>query len=84
MSELDDNFNTAVADSAALPNKPDNDVLLKLYGLFKQGSTGDVNKKRPGFTDMVGRAKWDEWNKLKGTASDAAKQQYVTLINSLK
>mgnify|MGYP002041341623 FL=1 len=32
---------------------------------------------------MVGRAKWDAWEKLKGTSADEAKQQYVDLITSL-
>jgi diazepam-binding inhibitor (GABA receptor modulating acyl-CoA-binding protein) len=59
-------------------------TLLKLYALYKQGSAGDVDGKRPGFTDMVGRAKWDAWNELKGTGTDDAMQQYVDLIESLK
>jgi acyl-CoA-binding protein len=32
---------------------------------------------------MVGRAKWDAWNNLKGTSDKAAMQQYVDLIASL-
>ena len=52
--------------SKNLPEKPDNTTLLKIYALYKQASSGDVDGKRPGFTDMVGRAKWDAWNDLKG------------------
>ena len=74
----------AVADSKSLPEKPDNATLLKLYALYKQGSGGDVDGKRPGFTDMVGRAKWDAWNELKGKAGTEAMQDYVDLIESLK
>ena len=59
-------------------------TLLKIYALFKQASTGDVDTDRPGFTDMVGRAKWDAWNGLKGTSTDAAMQDYIDLIESLK
>ncbi|NDE73633.1 MAG: hypothetical protein EB064_06930 [Betaproteobacteria bacterium] len=44
---------------------------------------GDNNETRPGFSDMVGRAKWEAWNGLKGTAADDAMQQYVDLIESL-
>ena len=44
----------------------------------------DVDGKRPGFSDMVGRAKWDAWNELKGQSSDEAKQAYVDLIEDLK
>ena len=81
---LKDQFEAAVADSKNLPERPDNATLLKLYALYKQGSAGDAEGKRPGFTDMVGRAKWDAWNELKETTSDDAMQQYVDLIESLK
>jgi diazepam-binding inhibitor (GABA receptor modulating acyl-CoA-binding protein) len=84
MSDLKAKFEQAVADSKNLPERPDNQTLLKLYALFKQASTGDVDGKRPGFTDMVGRAKWDAWNELKGTAANDAMKQYVDLIDELK
>jgi diazepam-binding inhibitor (GABA receptor modulator, acyl-CoA-binding protein) len=58
--------------------------LLKLYALFKQGSVGDADGKRPGFTDMVGRAKWDAWNEIKGTDKQEAMKDYIALIESLK
>ncbi|MFG6458905.1 acyl-CoA-binding protein [Roseateles sp. BYS96W] len=81
---LKDQFEAAVADSKTLPERPDNMTLLKIYALYKQGSAGDVDGSRPGFTDLVGRAKWDAWNELKGTSSDDAQQQYIDLIESLK
>ena len=81
---LQDQFDAAVAGSKQLPERPDNMTLLKLYALFKQGSSGDVDGSRPGFTDMVGRAKWDAWNELKGQSQDEAKQNYIDLIESLK
>jgi len=84
MASLKAKFEQAVKDSKALPEKPDNTTLLQLYALYKQASVGDVDGKRPGFTDMVGRAKWDAWNELKGKSADEAMQQYVDLIESLK
>ena len=84
MSTLNEQFEQAVADSKNLPERPDNMTMLKLYALYKQGSTGDVDGKRPGFTDMVGRAKWDAWNELKGQSADEAKQAYVDLVEDLK
>ena len=66
-----------------LPERPSNDVLLELYALYKQGSTGDVQGKRPGMMDFVGRAKYDAWAKLAGTAADRAKEQYVALVDRL-
>ena len=84
MADLKKQFEQAVADSKNLPEKPDNMTLLKIYALYKQASSGDVDGKRPGFTDMVGRAKWDAWNEVKGKSGDAAMQEYIDLIESLK
>jgi diazepam-binding inhibitor (GABA receptor modulator, acyl-CoA-binding protein) len=84
MANLKANFEAAMADSKNLAERPDNATLLKIYSLYKQGSTGDNTEKKPGFSDMVGRAKWDAWNGLKGTSTDDAMQQYVELIESLK
>jgi diazepam-binding inhibitor (GABA receptor modulating acyl-CoA-binding protein) len=84
MSTLKAQFEKAVAESKSLPEKPDNMTLLKLYALYKQGSSGDVEGKRPGFTDMVGRAKWDAWNEMKGKSGDESMQAYIDLIESLK
>jgi len=77
-------FDKAVADSKNLPEKPDNMTLLKIYALYKQATEGDVEGKRPGFTDMVGRAKYDAWAAIKGKSGDEAMQEYVDLIESLK
>jgi len=83
MSDLNATFEAAVANSKNLSERPDNATLLKIYALYKQGTAGDNAEKKPGFSDMVGRAKWDAWNNLKGTAQDDAKQQYIDLIESL-
>jgi acyl-CoA-binding protein len=84
MSDLQAKFDAAKEDSVKLPKRPDNPTMLKMYALFKQGSTGDVEGERPGFTDLVGRAKYDAWAELKGTAKDDAMQQYIDLVESLK
>ena len=68
MSDLKTQFETAVADSKNLSERPDNQTMLKMYGLYKQATNGDASGSRPGFTDMVGRAKWDAWNEVKGTS----------------
>ncbi|MEO7940324.1 MAG: acyl-CoA-binding protein [Burkholderiaceae bacterium] len=83
MADLKQQFDTAAANSKNLTERPDNATLLKIYGLYKQGSNGDNSDKKPGFGDMVGRAKWDAWNALKGTSQDEAMQQYIDLIASL-
>ena len=84
MSDLQARFDKAVADSKLLPAKPDNSTLLQIYSLFKQGSIGDVQGDRPGFTDFVGRAKYDAWAGLKGKSREDAQQAYIDLIESLK
>jgi len=84
MAELQAKFEQAVADSKTLPEKPDNATLLQLYALFKQASSGDADGKRPGFGDMIGRAKWDAWSAIAGKSKDDAMQEYVDLVESLK
>jgi acyl-CoA-binding protein len=83
MSVLKAAFDKAMADSKNLSERPDNATLLKIYALYKQGSSGDNEEKKPSFSDMVARAKWDAWTKLKGTSQDDAMQQYVDLIAEL-
>ena len=84
MADLKAAFEKAVADRKKLPEKPDNMTLLKFYSLYKQASEGDVEGKRPGFTDMIGRAKYDAWAAVKGKSADEAMQEYIDLVESLK
>lgn len=83
MSDLQTRFEAAVANSKNLSERPDNPTLLKIYAFYKQATTGDVEGDRPGFSDFVGRAKWDAWNGLKGKTADEAMQLYIDLIESL-
>ena len=83
MADLNATFEAAVANSKNLSERPDNITLLKIYGLYKQATAGDNTEKKPSFSDMVGRAKWDAWNNLKGTDTEGAKQQYIDLITEL-
>lgn len=82
--DLDAQFEAAAEASKTLPDRPDNATLLKLYALYKQGSVGDVQGSKPGFTDPVGRAKFDAWDKLMGMSTDEAKQAYIDLVTKLK
>jgi len=63
-STLGDQFQNAQHRLQTLPESPGNDIKLRLYGLFKQATSGKVDVKRPGMTNFVGRAKWDAWNAL--------------------
>ncbi len=77
-------FEDAAARAQQLSKRPDNETMLKLYSLYKQATVGDVSGKRPGFTDFVGRAKYDAWSKLKGQSSNDAKGSYITLVEELE
>ena len=81
---LQDDFNAAVARSKDLTERPSNDVLLKIYALFKQATEGDVSGERPGGFDFKAIAKYDAWANEKGKAVEAAMEEYVQLMNSLK
>jgi len=83
MSDLKARFESAVANSKDLSERPDNVTLLKIYALYKQATEGAPSTPRPGFADMVGRAKWDAWNALKDKSADEAMQDYIDLIESL-
>ncbi len=84
MSDLDRQFEEAAAAAQKLPERPDNDTMLTLYALYKQGSKGDVSGDKPGFFDFVGVAKYEAWEKLKGMDQDEARQKYVDLVESLR
>lgn len=83
MNDIQSRFDQAVAASKSLPERPDNATLLRLYSLYKQAMEGDVTGERPGMTDFVARAKWDSWKGQAGKDSDAARQEYVSLVDSL-
>ncbi|MBN8481140.1 MAG: acyl-CoA-binding protein [Xanthomonadales bacterium] len=84
MSNLKSRFEKAAEDVKQLSERPDNDTLLKLYALYKQGAEGDVSGPKPGFFDFVGTAKYEAWTKLKGTKPDEAMQKYIDLVAKLR
>ena len=81
---LSEEFQQAQVDVKKLGARPANDVLLKLYALFKQGTQGDATGGRPGMFDLTGRAKFDAWKAVAGTTRDDAQQQYVELVRQLQ
>jgi len=83
MSDLKASFEKAAKDVQGLSERPDNDTLLRLYALYKQGSEGDVSGPKPGFFDFVGTAKYEAWAKLSGTSQDEAMKKYVDLVKKL-
>ena len=83
MADLQQQFEQAARDIKTLDERPDNDTMLRLYALYKQGSEGDVKGDKPGFFDFVGAAKYEAWEKLRGTSREQAQKKYVDLVKKL-
>lgn len=81
MSDLAQRFEASLAASKTLPSRPDNMTMMKLYGLYKQASQGDVSGDAPG--DMAGMFKHKAWSELKGVSREDAMQRYIDLVESL-
>ena len=84
MLALSTQFEAAVVASKKKKKKPAPQDLLQLYALYKQATVGDNTEAQPGFTDIVARAKWDAWDKLRGTEVDAAMQRYIDTVTRLQ
>ena len=84
MADLQGDFERATQEVKLLARRPSNDELLKLYGLYKQATAGDVTGERPGMLAVEARAKHDAWGKLNGLEVEDAMQGYVKLVNKLK
>jgi acyl-CoA-binding protein len=80
--ETSEAFAAATRRARELPHQP-NDVLLELYGLFKQATEGDVSGDRPGMFDFKAAAKYDAWEKRRGMSRDEASQAYIELVDRL-
>lgn len=83
MSDLQRAFEQASEDVKRLGTRPDNDTLLKLYALYKQGSEGDVHGPQPGFFDFIGTAKYEAWVQLRGVDRADAMGRYIALVEQL-
>lgn len=83
--DLREQFEAAVAESKQLSSRPSNDILLKLYSLYKQSVDGDAPAEGPtGMFDIVGKAKHNAWASLQGKGSEECMQAYIDLIQELK
>jgi acyl-CoA-binding protein len=83
MSTENELFESAALAVKSLPQRPDDNTMLQLYALYKQGSSGDVSGSKPGFFDFVGVAKYEAWEKLQGTSQEEAQAAYIELVRKL-
>jgi diazepam-binding inhibitor (GABA receptor modulator, acyl-CoA-binding protein) len=82
--DLKTQFEQAVVASKAMTTRPDNMTLLKMYGLYKQGSLGDATGERPAMSDFIARAKFDAWQSQSGKSHEQAMQEYLDIFNTLE
>lgn len=68
---------------SALPTKPSDQELLKLYGLYKQATIGDNTTVKPGMLEFKAKYKWEAWKELSGTSQEEAEQKYIALVDEL-
>ncbi|KAJ7374784.1 hypothetical protein OS493_005134 [Desmophyllum pertusum] len=83
LGNMENEFQSASERSKTLKQDPGNEHKLKLYALFKQGSTGKCNSPKPGAFDFVAKAKWTAWNDLGDLSKDDAQQKYIDYVNDL-
>ena len=84
VNELHHQFHLAADEIRHAKERPDNDTLLMLYGLYKQALEGDVHGCQPtSFFDFIGTAKQEAWGRLKGMSQDEAMRQYIALVQQL-
>ena len=80
--DLQAEFEQALTRAKSVGMQPP-EVLLQLYGLYKQATEGDVSGERPGMFDFKGAAKFDAWAKHRGLSPEDAKRAYVELVQRL-
>lgn len=80
MDKLKSDFEVNVNYVNNLTTQPSDNILLSLYGFYKQATVGNVNKSRPSLFNIKDRAKWDAWNANKDMSAEAAMQQYINTV----
>lgn len=73
----------AMALTQKFTSKPNNEELLKLYGLYKQAVEGDNETERPGGFDFKAAAKYSSWLAFKGKSKSEAAELYMELVAKL-
>eukprot|EP00794_Sanderia_malayensis_P003199 gene3199-3673_t len=87
VTDLEVKFQSAVNLIRSLPKQgqfqPSYEDASKVYGYYKQAQLGPCNQQKPGFWDVVGRAKWNAWSELGEMSKEEAKEYYVIEIKKL-
>lgn len=80
---LEEEFEEAAERVKQLSERPENDTLLELYALYKQGTEGDVTSDKPSRIKFRERAKHDAWEEREGMSKKEAKRAYIDLVEDL-
>ena len=80
---LEQEFLTAAENIKKSGKNLDNDMLLKLYGYYKQATVGDCNIECPGFWNVKEKAKWEAWEQHKGMKKTHGMKKYVKLVDKI-
>jgi acyl-CoA-binding protein len=83
MSDLERQFTQAQNDAKTLTKRPSNADLGVLYGAYKQAVQGDVEGRKPGRLDFMGRGKYEAWERFHGQSPEQAMQAYVDKVTAL-
>ncbi|XP_037957270.1 acyl-CoA-binding domain-containing protein 5 [Teleopsis dalmanni] len=87
MVSVEDRFKAAVNVIKGLPKngpyQPSTAMMLKFYGYYKQATEGPCHQKKPGFWDIVGKAKWDAWNDNRHLTKEEAMNRYVDSLREI-
>ncbi|KAH8930230.1 ACBP-domain-containing protein, partial [Atractiella rhizophila] len=60
------------------------DDKLQLYSLYKQATEGPPTTPRPGVWDVLGRSKWDAWNRRRALSKTEAEKGYGDVLVSVR
>uniref|UniRef100_A0A8D8SEE7 Acyl-CoA-binding domain-containing protein 5A n=2 Tax=Cacopsylla melanoneura TaxID=428564 RepID=A0A8D8SEE7_9HEMI len=83
----EEKFHAAVNVIRNLPKsgsyQPSHDLMLRFYSYFKQATEGPCKQPKPGFWDVVRKAKWDAWKKLADMSKEDAMKGYVEELRKI-
>ena len=84
MTTISPEFNNAANDVFKLTKKPSQEVMLKLYGLYKRVTVGSPPVGEPSVFNLKENAKWKAWDYTRRYSRKTAETMYIDLVNSLK
>lgn len=82
-STIEDKFNLSCSLVKMLPQRPKDEDLLYLYGMYKQAKEGNCNVPEPSGFNVVDHAKWSAWNGNRDIEKSVAMAFYVSKVDQI-